>query len=137
MKSPPPSAWSLFLVIAVAGSALGLWQAHVESRDARRLAERVKPGDIRMLSSETCPYCLAARRWMTAQRVPFRECFIERDAACAADYQALGAAGTPTLVVRGQRVIGFDRERILNLLDTAEPSRQRWLSSAGDSARRH
>lgn len=69
-----------------------------------------------MLSSETCPYCLAARRWMTQQGIPFDECFIERDARCAADYQALGGIGTPTLVVRGQRVIGFDRAKLLEIL---------------------
>ncbi len=75
-----------------------------------------------MLSSETCPWCLAARRWMTQQGIPFQECFIERDPTCLADYQALGAAGTPTLLVRGQRVIGFDRERIAAALAVSGPA---------------
>ncbi len=80
------------------------------------LAQRVRPGDIRMISSETCPYCLAARRFMTQEGIPFQECFIEREEKCLADYQALGAVGTPTLVVRGQPVIGFDRARLLEIL---------------------
>jgi glutaredoxin len=88
----------------------------VAGQDAQVLARRVQPGDIRMISSETCPYCLAARRWMTQEGIPFQECFIERDAQCLADYQALGAVGTPTLVVRGQRVIGFDRTRLLEII---------------------
>ena len=107
---------SLFIVIAVAWLASAAWRGHVADRDGELLVQRVKPGDIRMISSETCPYCLAARRWMTQQGIPFQECFIEREEKCLADYQALGAVGTPTLVVRGQRVIGFDRERLLEIL---------------------
>lgn len=80
------------------------------------MADLARPGDIRMLSSETCPWCLVARRYFTAEGVPFSECFVERDAQCAADYRAAGAQGTPTLIVRGHRVIGFDRQRILAAL---------------------
>jgi glutaredoxin len=116
MKWPP---LSLLALVAVVWGASAAWRGHVAAQDGELLAQRVKPGDIRMISSETCPYCLAARRWMTEQGVPFKECEIERDAQCLADYQALGALGTPTLVVRGQRVIGFDRARILQLLDGA------------------
>jgi len=116
MKWPPLSLLALVAVVWLASTA---WRGHVAAQDGERLAQRVQPGDIRMISSETCPYCLAARRWMTEQRVPFTECEIERDAQCLADYQALGALGTPTLVVRGQRVIGFDRARILQLIGNA------------------
>jgi len=122
VKSPP---WSLLLVIAAVWLASSAWRGHVSARDGELLAERMKPGDIRMISSETCPYCLAARRWMTQQGVPFSECLIERDPACLESYQTLGAAGTPTLVVRGQRVLGFDRQRLLDIMKSAEPNRQR------------
>ena len=113
MKRPP---LSLILVVAGTWLASAAWRSHVASEDGKALAALVKPGDIRMISSETCPYCLAARRWMTEQGLPFQECFIERDTQCLADYRALGAAGTPTLVVRGQRVVGFDRARMLEIL---------------------
>jgi glutaredoxin len=113
MKWPP---LSLLAVVAVAWMASAAWRGQVSDQDGERLAQHVRPGDIRMISSETCPYCLAARRWMTRQGIPFQECFIERDAQCLADYQAQGGAGTPTLVVRGQRVIGFDRTRLLEIL---------------------
>ena len=53
---------------------------------------------------------------MAEQGLPFKECLIERDTQCLADYQALGAAGTPTLVVRGHRVVGFDRAQMLEIL---------------------
>lgn len=121
MKWPPIS---LLAVVAATWLASSAWREHIAGQDGQLLAQRVKPGDIRMISSQTCPYCLAARRWMTQQGIPFQECFIERESSCLADYQALGAVGTPTLVVRGQRVIGFDRARLLDILKEAEPSRQ-------------
>lgn len=121
MKPP----WSLFVVIAVVWLASWAWRSHVASADGQQLAARVQPGDIRMISSETCGWCTAARRWMTAEGVPFSECFVERDAQCLADYQRLGGMGTPTLVVRGHTVRGFDRARILELTEQAEPNRQR------------
>ncbi|MEO6279080.1 glutaredoxin family protein [Roseateles sp.] len=113
MKWPP---LSLLVVVGLTALASWAWRGHVAAQDGELLAQRAKPGDIRMISSETCGWCTAARRWMTQQHVPFSECFIERDAQCLADYQALGAAGTPTLIVRGQRVIGFDRARLLQIL---------------------
>ena len=100
---------SLLIVIVLALLASWGWRSHVQRADGERLAALVRPGDIRMISSETCGWCVAARRWMTQSAIPFEECFIERDARCRADYEALGAQGTPTLLVRGQRIVGFDR----------------------------
>ncbi|MDR7297764.1 glutaredoxin [Pelomonas aquatica] len=113
MTLPPRS---LLVVIAVTALASWAWRGHVAAEDGELLAQRAKPGDIRMISSETCGWCTAARRWMQGAGVPFNECFIERDAQCLADYQALGGMGTPTLVVRGQTVLGFDRARMLDIL---------------------
>jgi glutaredoxin len=113
MKWPP---LSLLAVVALAWLGSQAWCGHVADRDGELLARHVQPGDIRMLSSETCPYCLAARRWMKQEGIPFQECFIERGSQCLADYQAQGGVGTPTLIVRGQRVIGFDRGRLLEIL---------------------
>lgn len=107
---------SLLIVIALTFAASWAWRSHVSAKDGEELAQRAQPGDIRMISSETCGWCTAARRWMRSEGVAFSECFVERDAQCAADYQARGARGTPTLVVRGQTVVGFDRGRIVEIL---------------------
>jgi glutaredoxin len=112
---------SLIVVVLLAALASWAWRSHVERGDGQRLAALARPGDIRMISSETCGWCTAARRWMTEQTIPFDECFIERDARCRADYEALGARGTPTLVVRGQQVIGFDRAGIEKALQLSRP----------------
>lgn len=112
--------WSLVAVVGVAWLAQAGLRHVSASRDAERLVALARPGDIRMISSETCPWCTVARRWMQAEGVPFEECLIERDTACADEFRARGAAGTPLLVVRGHTVLGFDRGEVLRIL---EPSR--------------
>lgn len=103
------------LLLAVWGGtqALQVWSRNRLGADA---AEHAKPGDIQMLSSLTCPYCEAARAWFTEYRVPFDECFIERDAACEAKFNALLSPGTPMILVRGQRQVGFDAQRVVKAL---------------------
>ncbi|MDH4394017.1 MAG: glutaredoxin family protein [Aquabacterium sp.] len=104
----------LAVVVALASGASQWWRSHLAGSIGAQLVAQVRPGDIQMLSSTTCVYCTVARRWLTDQQVPFTECFVERDAGCAARYQALGARGTPTLVVRGHLQLGFSPQQVLD-----------------------
>ena len=105
------------LVVGVVAWGLGrVVQTQVQSGHAEALRQVARPGDIRMISSVTCIFCTKARQYMTEHRIPFEECLIERDAACLADYKRLGASGTPTLLIRGQRQLGFDPQRITSAL---------------------
>ena len=74
-----------------------------------------------MISSVTCSYCERARAWFTEHRVPFTECLIERDSRCAATYSALMAPGTPVLLVRGQRLVGFNVQAVAEVLSSPTP----------------
>jgi glutaredoxin len=101
------------LVVGLVAWGLGrAVQTQVRTGQADALREVARPGDIRMLSSVSCIFCTKARQYMTEHRIPFEECLIERDAVCLADYKRLGASGTPTLLVRGQRQLGFDPLRV-------------------------
>jgi len=104
----------LAVVVALASGASQWWRSHLAGSLGEQLVALARPGDIQMLSSITCVYCTAARRWLTDQQVPFSECFIERDADCLARYQALGGRGTPTLLVRGQMQLGFSPQQVLD-----------------------
>ena len=106
-----PKLRSLLTVIALVlgvGSAVQGLQAWSRDRLGSRVASSARPGDIHMVSSVICPYCADARAWFTDHGVAFTECFIERDEACASQYRALMAPGTPVMVVRGRRLVGFD-----------------------------
>ena len=106
------------LVIAISGGSQWLAQRHDDAL-GEQLKREARPGDIQMVSSLTCPYCARARRWMDAREVPYAECFIERDAACAERYRALACPASPVMLVRGQAQLGFDPERVLQSLAPA------------------
>ena len=116
------SMLELTLVMAVVWAAMQWWTGQRDDDHAATIVAQAKPGDIVMLSSVTCVYCEVARRWMTERQVPFTECFVEKDPACAARYQATGAGGTPTLLVRGQRQLGFSAPLVAQAL-AGEPPR--------------
>lgn len=112
----------LALFLVVSSAALSWWRDQRDlglSSDIVRLA---RPGDIHMLSSTTCVYCTRARLWLTAQQVPFSECFIDRDAACAARFRGLGGGGTPLMLVRGEAQLGFSPQAVLQRLQQAQPA---------------
>ena len=119
----PPLPWRSLIGLAVlladvstASEGLRAYQAAARGRE---LAQLARPGDITLLSSLSCVFCERARRWLTMHQVPFTECFVERDSTCAERYQALGALGTPTLLVRGQPQRGFDVGQVLARLQAA------------------
>jgi len=117
--SSPPSRRSLITLAALVLAASGAsswWAAHRQQQVGSQVAKLAKAGDIRMLSSQTCGICTTARLWFNEHRVPFAECFIETDAACAADFAATRSPGTPVLLVRGVAQVGFSPERLRDSL---------------------
>ena len=122
MARPPlrPLLGLVVLVLVVSGAS-EWWREHLAQQAGRDLAQLAQPGDIEMISSTSCVFCTRARQFMQLQRVPFTECFIETDAACARRYQALGARGTPTLLVRGQPLLGFSPAQVKDRLAVAGP----------------
>jgi len=115
---PSPRALAGLGLLVLMVSAAGTWWTLKRSAQlGGQVAALARPGDIRMLSSETCTICDAARQWFTVHGIPFSECSIEHDAACRADFQASGAPGTPLLRVRGQALVGFAPEHLLAALD--------------------
>jgi hypothetical protein len=105
----------LALVLVVAAASEG-WRAWTADRIGDQVASLARPGDIEMIASDTCVYCARARSWFNAHAVPFKECSIERDAACAARFAALLSPGTPVLLVRGRPQVGFSPQAVAEAL---------------------
>ncbi len=119
-RAPLRSSIRSLLVLAALALAAGATLQGIGAWSRERLGAQVaasaKPGDIRMLASIGCVYCAQARAWFDAYHVPFTECLIERDAQCAATYNALLAPGTPVLLVRGRRLVGFSAQAVADAL---------------------
>ena len=114
-----PSRRSLvvLVVLVLAASGASSWWAARQQRDiGREVAAQARPGDIRMLASTTCASCAVARQWFQQHRVPFSECYIDRDAACAGEFAATGSPGTPVVIVRGVPQVGFSAQRVRDSL---------------------
>lgn len=116
MTVPPRSLLSLVVLVLGMSAAAQAWHAHREAAVAQEVAELSRPGDIRMLASDTCSVCHTARQWMEANGVRYGECSIERDPQCAQLFQATMAPGTPVMLVRGQVQVGFQPPRMLEAL---------------------
>jgi glutaredoxin len=106
----------LVLLVAAVSVVTQWWAGHSQARQGEKMSALAKPGDIQMLSSTTCGFCTVARQWLQQHEVAFSECFIEKDAACAARFEAVRAPGTPMVLVRGQVQTGFDAQRVLDAL---------------------
>lgn len=122
-RSPKP-LW--LAVLAIAFTAYAIWsgvQAALGQRggatrqELRALAATVRPGDVVMYSTQSCGYCIQAKRWLTRHGFAFTECDIEREARCEREFTEHGADGTPYLLVRGQPMPnGFDADEFVALL---------------------
>ena len=110
------SGLGLLAVVLVVAGASEAWRAWSADRLGREVAALARPGDIQMIASDTCVYCAQARTWFAAHDVPFSECSLEHDEACAARFSALMSPGTPVLLVRGQRQVGFSPQRVAQAL---------------------
>ena len=110
---------SLLILIGIIlslSAGVQLWGWRQEQNLGQQLASLTKPGDIMMLASDTCEYCVMARAYMRQHAVPYTECSIERDAQCAARYQGLKSPGTPVMLVRGEAQVGFMPSKMLERL---------------------
>jgi hypothetical protein len=106
------SLGGLLVLVLVVNAGSSLWARHYQASLGEAVAKNAQPGDIQMLSSDTCSICVVARHWFTAHRVAFSECSIERDVACQQKFAVSLAQGTPVLIVRGQTQLGFSAERV-------------------------
>ncbi len=116
--TPPRSLLGLLVLAVVVVLAIQGFAWWSRDRLGAQVAAAARPGDIHMIASVSCLYCAEARAWFNENRVPFTECMIERDALCAAKYNALQAPGTPVMLVRGKRLLGFDAQAIAEALAT-------------------
>ena len=84
----------------------------------RRIAESggVQPRVI-VFSTPTCAFCNAAKSYFKQKGVTFRDVDVSRDPAAARDMvRRSGQQGVPVIDIGGKIVVGFDRNKINQLL---------------------
>jgi glutaredoxin len=122
-KTPARSWLSLavVMVVVVGGSqSLAWWHGRQSAQEVRALAQE---GDITMFTTSTCQYCAQAKSWLSTHDVPWRECNVETDARCLAQFNARGAPGVPLMSVRGRWQLGFDPAWLASALQPNNPNK--------------
>jgi glutaredoxin-like YruB-family protein len=69
-----------------------------------------------LYSQPGCPPCFAAKSFLKAQQVAFEYKDVTADPAALQELMELNSRSTPTIVVNGEVMIGFDPERLTAML---------------------
>lgn len=69
-------------------------------------------------STPTCPFCHSAKEFLKENKVDYEEKDVSTDQAARAEMlQQSGQMGVPVIDINGQIIVGFDREKIKQLLN--------------------
>ncbi len=92
---------------------------------------------VDIYTSPTCGYCHQAKRFLNERGIRYFEYDVSRDQDAAERMINLtGQMGVPVVIINGQTVIGFDRNRIESLLAVAGNEHRRGLGlSVADAVR--
>lgn len=72
---------------------------------------------IKVYSTPTCPYCARAKEYLSSKGVTFDNIDVSQNQSAADEMVKLsGQMGVPVIVIDGEVIIGFDKERIDSLI---------------------
>lgn len=73
--------------------------------------------NVKVYSTETCPYCKVAKQFLKENHVQFEEVDVSSNQTAAQEMIAKsGQMGVPVLDIDGQIVVGFNKAKIKQLL---------------------
>lgn len=76
--------------------------------------------DVKIYSTPTCGYCHQAKQYLKEKGISYTEYDVSVDQAAAQEMTRLtGQMGVPVIMVDGQTIIGFDRDRLEVLLNSS------------------
>ena len=77
-----------------------------------------KPPRVIVFSTPTCSYCNMAKSFFRQNGIPFRDIDVTRDQAAARDMiRRSGQSGVPVIDINGKIVVGFNQQKIRQLLN--------------------
>jgi glutaredoxin-like YruB-family protein len=76
---------------------------------------------IKVYSTPTCPYCVTLKNFLKEKNFEFEDIDVSANPGAAQEMiQKSGQMGVPVIEIDGQIIIGFDREKIIKLLNIKE-----------------
>ena len=72
---------------------------------------------VTVYSTTTCPYCDMMKNFLDQQNIPYTNVDVQKDPVAASRLvETTGQMGVPQTNVNGQWVLGFDPNRVMELL---------------------
>ncbi|MDF2520710.1 MAG: glutaredoxin [Clostridia bacterium] len=71
---------------------------------------------VEIYTSETCSYCHAAKDFLREHNIGFHERNITVDTKARKELISMGYRSVPVIIVDGEEISGFDKERLAKLL---------------------
>jgi len=76
---------------------------------------------IKVYSTPTCPYCITLKNFLKEKGFQFEDIDVSSDLKAQEEMiEKSGQMGVPVVDIDGQIVVGFDREKICQLLKIKE-----------------
>ena len=76
---------------------------------------------VRVFSSASCPYCFTLMEFLKEKGIEFEEIDVSKDEKAREEMiKKSGRLETPIVEIDGEIVVGFDKEKIVKLLNIKE-----------------
>ena len=73
--------------------------------------------NVLIYSTSTCPYCIRAKQFLTENNIQFTNYDVSADQEKAEEMvKKSGQMGVPVLDIDGEIIVGFDKDRIKEVL---------------------
>jgi glutaredoxin-like YruB-family protein len=72
---------------------------------------------VRVFSTPTCPYCVTLKEFLKSKNIAFEDIDVAADEKAREEMiEKTGQLGVPVIEIDGQLVVGFNKEKISQLL---------------------
>jgi len=76
---------------------------------------------VKVFSTPTCPYCVTLKEFFKEHNIEFEDIDVSQDEKARDEMiEKSGQMGVPVVDINGEIVVGFDKEKISQLLKISE-----------------
>lgn len=76
---------------------------------------------VKIYSTPSCPYCVTLKEFLKEHNVAFEDIDVSQDKKASDEMiEKSGQMGVPVVDIDGEIVVGFDRRKIIKLLNIKE-----------------
>ena len=76
---------------------------------------------VKVYSTPMCPYCVTLKQFLKEQGIEFEDIDVSQDKKASDEMiEKSGQMGVPVVDIDGNIIVGFDKEKIIKLLNIKE-----------------